>query len=389
MRSDRPAYQPRLRWWSHLWRIATVVLVSAMAWSVYAVPEWEDNRPLFWVDLSVGVAGLVAMQFRRRWPFTIALALNLAMAVSMSIAGPASLVMVSVATLRRWLQIILVSLAGLVGSAAFLGVAPAQAGGNEPVWVSFTTNIIITVALVAIGMYIGSRRELLWTLRERATRAEQEQDLRVTQARTNERARIAREMHDVLAHRISLVTMHAGALAYRTDLGRDEVARSAEIIQTNAHDALTELRSVLGVLRGENGAVTTNRPQPTLCDVPDLVSEAVESGMHIDFENGIATSDAVPDATGRTVYRIVQEGLTNARKHAPDARVTVSVSRDDTGINVDVSNPLRVGHSRTPPGAGLGLVGLTERAELTGGSLRHRINGRGEFELRAWLPYPS
>ncbi|UYM04457.1 sensor histidine kinase [Solicola gregarius] len=388
MTSAGPEYQPRLRWWSHLWRIALVVLISALAWSVYAKPEWDENRALFWTDLLLGIASLGLMQLRRRWPLTIALVLNAFMVVSGASAGASCLATVSVATQRRWGQIISVSIVGLVASASFTALAPTQVGGPEPAWVSFTTNVVFTIALVAIGMYVGSRRELLWTLRERATRAEQEQELRVAQARTNERARIAREMHDVLAHRISLVTMHAGALSYRTDLGREEIARSAEVIQTNAHEALTELRGVLGVLRGQDAEDAKNRPQPTIGDVPELVADALDYGMNLDFENGLDERTSVPDATGRTVYRIVQEGLTNARKHAPDAKVTLSVSRDDTGIRVDIRNPLRVGRDGTTPGAGLGLIGLTERAELTGGSLRHRINGHGEFEVRAWLPCP-
>ena len=261
-----------------------------------------------------------------------------------------------------------------------------QVGGPEPAWVTFATNTVFTVAIMAIGMYIGSRRELLWTLRERATRAEQEQELRVGQARANERARIAREMHDVLAHRISLVTMHAGALSYRTDLGRDEVARSAEIIQSNAHEALTELRNVLGVLRDTDAEPAGDRPQPTLCDVPDLISDAIETGMKVDFVNLLDDGGPMPDAVGRTTYRIVQEGLTNARKHAPDAKVTIQLERDGSAVRLEMRNPLRVGRTGTTPGAGLGLVGLSERAELGGGTLRHRINSRGEFELRAWLP---
>ena len=113
---------------------------------------------------------------------------------------------------------------------------------NDPWWVNFTFAIVFTIAMLVWGMYLGSRRELLWTLRDRAERAEAEQELRVTQGRTNERARIAREMHDVLAHRISLITMHAGALAYRTDLTADEMRETAELIQTKSHEALSDLR---------------------------------------------------------------------------------------------------------------------------------------------------
>ena len=116
-------------------------------------------------------------------------------------------------------------------------------------------------------MYIGSRRELLWTLRNRAETAEAEQELRVSQARSNERARIAREMHDVLAHRISQISMHAGALSFRDDLTADEMRDSAAVIQEKAHEALTDLRGVLGVLRddgsgrvGEAPAADVRRP---------------------------------------------------------------------------------------------------------------------------------
>ena len=115
----------------------------------------------------------------------------------------------------------------------------------------------------AVGLYIGARRELIATLRDRADRAEREQAMRVAQARTNERARIAREMHDVLAHRISLVAMHAGALGYRTDLSRDETKRAADVISQNAHQALVDLREILGVLRDSDVArVGSDRSRP-------------------------------------------------------------------------------------------------------------------------------
>ena len=389
MQSAPLDYQPRLRWWSHLWRFALVLLTSALGFSVYAVPEWEHARALFWTDLSIGVASLIIMQFRRRWPLSIAVVLNVVIAVSISASGPSLLATVSLATQRRWSQIVPIALLGLTASTIYPMIAPVQVGGPEPAWVTFATNAVFTVAIMAIGMYIGSRRELLWTLRERATRAEQEQELRVAQARTTERARIAREMHDVLAHRISLVTMHAGALSYRTDLAREDISRSAEIIQSNAHEALTELRDILGVLRGQEVEPDEDKPQPTLCDVPELVSDAIASGMNIDFVNALDEQPPIPDTAGRTVYRIVQEALTNARKHAPDAKVTIRLDRDDTALRLEIRNPLRVGRLAATPGAGLGLIGLSERTELSGGWLRHQINHRGEFELRAWLPCPS
>ncbi|MFL6062864.1 MAG: sensor histidine kinase, partial [Marmoricola sp.] len=235
------------------------------------------------------------------------------------------------------------------------------------------------------------RRELLWTLRERAREAESGQELRVAQARSAERQRIAREMHDVLAHRISLITMHAGALAYRDDLPPEQVKETAELIQAKSHEALTDLRQVLGVLRGAPDDLEGygDRPQPTLCDLPELIAEATAGGMQIDYLSSISEGIAPADQIGRTVYRVVQEALTNARKHAVGTHVTVRISGDpESGVTVVVSNATRVGALGMPstPGAGLGLVGLRERAALAGGTLQV-TNGASGFSLRCWLPW--
>ncbi len=236
------------------------------------------------------------------------------------------------------------------------------------------------------GMYIGSRRELIWTLRNRAERAEAEQELRVAQARSQEQARIAREMHDVLAHRISQISMHAGALAYRDDLTAEEMRASAAVIRDKAHEALNDLRGVLGVLRDgtpASGCWRHSRRTPTC---PCLVYEAVESGVRVELEDLVA--EPVPDAVGRTVYRIVQEGITNVRKHAPGALLTVRVSGSpEDGIDLLLRNPIGFGPSHTP-GAGLGLVGLAERAELRGGRLDHGRDG-STFVLHGWIPWAA
>ena len=224
------------------------------------------------------------------------------------------------------------------------------------------------------------------TLRERAVRAETEQALRLGQARATERERIAREMHDVLGHRISLVTMHAGALAYRQDLDRAQVAASARVIQDNAHQAMVELRSILGVLRGSDNGVAPDQPQPTLADVPALVDEAVSSGTAVDLTVAVDDAAVLPELVGRTVYRVVQEGLTNVRKHAGAARATVCITGDrESGVSVRLDNPLPPGHRRHGE-PGFGLVGLTERAELAGGTLRWQVRN-GRFALEVWLPW--
>ena len=237
-------------------------------------------------------------------------------------------------------------------------------------------------------MYIGSRRELLARLRERAETTESEQAARLAQSRTAERARIAREMHDVLAHRISMVTMHAGALAYRDDLTPEQVRETAGIIQENSHQALTELRQVLGVLREDPGDADPERPQPSADDLHELLQEAREAGMNV--VSNLGPVEAIPVPMGRTAYRVVQEGLTNARKHAPDTLVTVALSGGPgDGLNISVRNPLRIGSPLDVPDSGLGLVGLSERAALVGGRLSHGVTADHEFALTVWLPWPA
>jgi signal transduction histidine kinase len=381
-------YNPPLTWRSHLWRTAASIAISAALWPTTAVQQWEHARPLFWLDLAVGLACLVLSFQRRRWPLTVALVTSLAGVVSFSASGPGVLAAASLATRRVVWQVVLVGVASMVASMLFPVLEPSVDQG--PWWVDVAVGFAFTVALLVSGMYLGSRRELMWTLRDRAERAEAEQELRVQQGESAERARIAREMHDVLAHRISLITMHAGALAYRTDLTAEEMRTTAALIQSQSHDALTDLREVLGVLRSDVGAAG-ERPQPTFCDLAALVAEAQESGMRIRYDDRVLDGGSVPDRVGRTTYRIVQEGLTNARKHAPGVTVAVALAgSEEHGIDITIRNPAK-SLSRTTsatPGAGLGLVGLAERAKLAGGHLSTRRDGT-VFELQGWLPWTS
>ncbi len=385
---DRPApeeYQPPLWWWSHAWRVLLMLVISSLVWLPAADVE-ADRSELWWaLDVALGVVAYVLVFFRRRHPFAIAIVLALLSAVSGTAGGPAVLAAVSLATRRRWREIAVVGSLNFAAAQFFSTLTRQE---DDPAWLILAANAIATGAMLGWGMYIGSRRELIWTLRSRAERAEAEQELRVGQARSNERARIAREMHDVLAHRISQISMYAGALAYREDLSPAETRASAGVIRDQAHEALTDLRDVLGVLRDDTGE-RHSAPQPTYADLPCLVAGARDAGLRVELEDLVVQDDEgdkVPDGAGRTIYRIVQEGMTNARKHAPGAMLTVRIagSRDD-GIDVVLRNPLGFGPTQTP-GAGLGLVGLTERAELRGGRLEARRDG-SMFVLHGWIPW--
>lgn len=376
-------YQPALGWWGQAWRIALMALISAIVWFT---PSSERDGIRLAIDLAAGVPAVVLVFLRRRWPTGVAVATTLLSTVSAVAAGPATLAAASLATGRRWPRILVVSVLSLAAASGFTQLNPPA--DSEPWWVTFASNVAFIAAMMAWGMYVGSRRELLWTLRARAERAEAEQDLRANQSRLEERSRIAREMHDVLAHRISQISMRAGALSFREDLDADQLRDGVGVIRDTAHQALTDLRGVLGVLReGERGPLRT--PQPTYADLGELLEESRRSGQRIEYTDGVAdTETPVPAATGRTLYRIVQEGITNARKHAPGCELSIEVrGSPDDGIGITLRNPLGFDRTTTP-GSGLGLVGLVERATLRGGQVEHGTED-GEFVLRGWIPWAA
>lgn len=386
------AYQPPLRWYSHLWRYTLSLLIGFVVWAPVVESQVKDRPILFWLDLVVGILTFVLVWWRRRWPMPVAVIATLLTPISSLAGGAATLAVVSVATRRRWGELITLAVLNLTATGVYYLIQPVSDAG--PWWLITIATVTVIAASLGWGMFIGSRRELIWTLRQRAETAEAERDLRASQARSTERARIAREMHDVLAHRISQISMHAGALTFRDDLTADQMRSSLAVIQEKAHEALTDLREVLGVLRDTESGAPLTGPQPTHRDVRALVEDARAAGASIEYDDQLATQLDLPDAVGRTVYRIVQEGITNAAKHAPAAtlRIRVAGSPED-GVDVELRNAVGFGPSRTP-GAGLGLVGLAERAELRGGWLAHGIEeptagAPPTFVLHAWLPWAA
>ncbi|CAB4765693.1 unannotated protein [freshwater metagenome] len=369
----------------HLWRLVVMLGLSAVVWLPVASWQWSVSPWWTLADVGLGLVAYVVVHLRRRAPVAVAVVVALVAAGSGLAAGPAVLALVSLATRRRWREVVPLGLLNLATAQLWTWLTLPTT--EDSLWVLLVANIVAIVAMIGWGLFLGSRRELVWTLRQRAERAEAEQELRVTQSRTNERARIAREMHDVLGHRISQISMQAGALGYRSDLDLDQMRAGTAVIQQQAHEALRELRAVLGVLRDADGAVL-DAPQPTYADVADLVEGARAAGQRVELVDALGPDRTPPDLVGRTVYRIVQEGLTNAGRHAPGALLTVSLSGSpEEGLSVELRNPVGFGSAPTP-GAGLGLVGLTERTELGGGRLEHERTD-GSFVVRGWLPWAS
>jgi signal transduction histidine kinase len=294
----------------------------------------------------------------------------------------------TVAVHRRWPIVLAVAVVNVPSFLLYVLVRPVL---DVPTAVFVAVGLAVLAAVVAWGMFVRARRQLVVSLHERAVRAEAEQRLRIEQARHLERTRIAREMHDVLAHLLSLLSMHAGALEFRPDAPPEQVARAAGVVRAGARQALEDLREVIGVLRDATDGAATDRPQPTLRDLPALVEECQQVGVRVSAEYRVPDLASAPSVTGRTAYRVVQEGLTNVRKHAPGVAATVRVEgAAGAGLSVEVSNPAPVGGEHNPalPGAGTGLVGLLERVDLAGGRLEHGWTRTGRFRLCAWLPWP-
>ena len=380
-RPEPEEYQPPLTWAGAATRVAVVIAVSSAVWITIGEPRSTVQTG---VDLVLGAVALAFVWFRRRAPLTVALATAACSSLSAVASGPAVLATLSLATTQRRGPVLVAAVAQLFAGLAFGAIYPAEDAG--PWWVTVTTAVISTSALLAWGMYVGARRELLWTLRARAERAEAEQELRAEQSRLAERTRIAREMHDVLAHQITRISMLAGALSYRDGSTADELRDGVGVIRDTANEALTDLRGVLGVLRDRSGA-TQHAPQPTYADLSELVEDARRTGLRVVYADTVA-NEPVPEATGRTLYRIVQEGLTNARKHAPGAELTIDVKGSPgDGLEVVLRNPVGFGPSATP-GSGLGLIGLAERAALRGGRIE-REESAGTFVLRGWVPWST
>ncbi|GGL01475.1 hypothetical protein GCM10010094_72880 [Streptomyces flaveus] len=261
------------------------------------------------------------------------------------------------------------------------------------VWVDqrYVSALFVLLVAAVVGLWLGNRRGLIQALAADMEHLRVESQLREEAARIAERSRIAAEMHDVLAHRLSLIALHTGVLATKNDMLPAPVAERLGLLRTASVEALTDLRDVLGVLRdsdpGPDATPTSAALTPVMREVGELADEARAAGQHIEL-----TTDGLPERAPTThrlaVYRIVQEALTNARKHADGAPVTVRIDYGPPATLVEVTNP--PGTPRTDTvGSGYGLVGLRERVTALGGHLDSGPAGAGAWRLAARIPHPA
>lgn len=334
-------------------------------------------HPPLWSALLLGLPVGALAWWRRRRPELFVLG---AMAACAALSAYAPVLLAQYTYAERttsWRKVLATIPPGFV----VVGIPIWQLGGTDAPVLPI---LGICVAPALLGLYVGTRRELVAGIRERAERAEREQYQRILAARSDERAQIARDMHDVVTHRVSLMVLHATAL--EAAQGRDAAAIGGRI-GTIGREALDELRALLEVLRAEDGGGAPLAPQPGLGELEDLVATSRRLGMPVSLELADESGAWTPALVEHAVYRVVQEALTNVHKHADGARTRVRIRRTPTVLRLSVSNDRgrRGGHPGLPDG-GHGLLGIAERIRLVGGELTARPTPDGGFEILAEVP---
>ncbi|MBB6171404.1 signal transduction histidine kinase [Nocardiopsis mwathae] len=388
-------------WWDRRYRFADwfyaitlwpwIILSSAASQSGMAAPVMRLlDGPVAW-PLQLVAIGLVvllfpaltalAILFRRTRPEL----LLIAAAVMLFVFGSGVAAAIALYSYAAWFsdrrRLAAWTLTMVIGAAV------AYSFSETPVFLTLSVWIVFIALPLTIGLWVGTRRQLVDNLKERAERLEREQHLMADRAITAERTRIAREMHDVVAHRVSLMVLHAGGL--EVSASDPTTVETAGLIRSTGREALSELREILGVLRDDPAADAPTAPQPVLSDLARLISEWRTAGMRIEWRT-TGSPRPLPAQVERTAFRTVQEALTNAGKHAPGGAVTVRMDYGEDNLEIVVTNEPRRDTagpcSEPPPSSGYGLAGLRERISLVGGDLSAGPYPDGGWQVRAILP---
>jgi signal transduction histidine kinase len=367
--------------------LATALLVPM----VVSVPMGRGvPRGMLALGCALVLLHTLPLAARRRFPGTV-LALCVASGLAFAalfmmpvFLGPAILVAVySVAAYGdRW-----VSLAGL--AAAELGLAAVQliqGRFEEPVaWVPFA---LIIGAAWLLGYFVGDRHVYAARLEERTAELEQAREELARRAVAEERLRLARELHDVVAHSMSVIAVQSGVGAHVAESRPEEVGKALSAIEATSRATLEELRRLLGVLRQDSEPQASLAPVPGLADLEGLLGEVAKAGLAVRLQVE-GTPSPLPAGVDLSAYRIVQEALTNVVKHAGPAQAQVTIGYRDRDVTVEVTDDGRGAAAPTGDGrggTGHGLVGMRERVAAFGGDLETGPRPGGGFRVAARLP---
>ncbi|MGC5077788.1 sensor histidine kinase [Agrococcus sp. DT81.2] len=337
--------------------------------------------------MALSVVAALGLAVRRRWPYlSFGLSLPALFVAYVLIAPLAALYTIAATARNRWHVVV----SALVTAAGYYLPWPL----TEFSWYDHEHGTVDLLGLIYTAVYVGApvalgvlaqtKRDLSSSLAEIRASQDREQRLIAERVLAQERARLAREMHDAVSHQVSLIAVQAGAL--RVTAPNEEVRASAQTIRQLSVRTLDELRHMIGVLRRSDTSPIDVAPQPRLADIARLVED---SGSNATVDLHAVNGREWSEPTERAAYRTVQEGLTNIRKHAPGAAVNIRIRPRGTGLHVSVRN----GSPATPPTSDLptgghGLAGLRERAELLGGGVEAGPTDEGGFLLEATLPDP-
>ncbi len=380
----------RQKWLRTLLYVLAIVLAAAAA--VTDGQVWRQGAAIF-----IAAIACVAVLVRVKSPYLLPITAMVMAAVSGPLLlGPS---MFNLGLRRRNY----LSLGVLAASLVVLAFLPSSRGSwalsvgagnseivNRPVqWALNSAFLVVVPAL--LGAAFGVRRELLASYRDRAVRAETERTLLARQAVLLDRARIARDSHDVLGHKLSLLAMQAGGLELNADVGSLEVERQAKLMRNTASEAVKDLRSIIDAQAGQDElpSMAGDDIDVGLAKVLELVAQSRSSGAVVDLQmNESADWAKTPYGLAHTAYRIVQECLTNAYRHAPGSAVHVSIEGGPgLGLTIAVRNRLTRKAKTTANGpAGTGLLGLQARARRMGGSVVSEQSA-SSFTVRARLPW--
>jgi signal transduction histidine kinase len=340
------------------------------------------------VTVLLALASAATLFARRRWPgWTLAVSGVLVAALfdidrsasTVAVLAPAVALYSLALTRGRKAQL----LAGVAAVGAVL-LADLLHSGQPGVLQTLGHVLLVAIPLLAAEQ-VRTHRAYVRLLRERLELAERTREEEAARRAEQERLRIARELHDVVAHTLTEINVQAGSTAERTTAG--DARATLETIEQASHQAIGELRAILGILRDPDNSEAPRTPAPTIQEIAALVDRARHTGLDVDLEMSGEVPARLSDAVSLAAYRIVQESLTNARRHTPGAPVTIRLDYDSSHLRIAVDNPVASNNGTNGAKApGVGIAGMTERATALGGTLRAGAN-HGRFRVDAELPY--
>ncbi len=340
----------------------------------------EQDRGL--AGLVVGVASVAALLVRRRWPFATLVAI-LAIAVVSPVDAqfvlPLAVALYTIGSTRSW-EAAMAGAVLVVGT----GFVYVLAGGPGLGYDDLVATALACAIAGGTGLYVGSKRSSMDALEERAARLDRERELLAERAVAEERVRIAQELHDVVAHNVSLIVVQAQAL--RATVPDDRVAEATAGIADLGREAMAEMHRTLKLLRGGEDQAAERAPQPGLSDLDDLLERSRAAGLRVDLAVE-GDPRQLAQSVDLSAFRILQEALTNVIKHAGRAHTTVLLGYRTDALELVVTDTGDGAPDHAPTPGGHGLVGMRERAALFGGTLTAGPRGDHGFEVHAVLPY--